>query len=119
MTRESDRHRRACISAAGGCSGRQRLYAARGCDRRGAARDGGFTMRYAMAFLDCPAYMDAGGTVRCDLPAEVEDWYAMGSTDGPLECARIRCPRGHLFNGPIESLTRHKEPVRAWLPNRR
>jgi len=29
----------------------------------------------------------------------------MGSTDGPLESARISCPRGHWFNGPIESLT--------------
>jgi hypothetical protein len=68
-------------------------------------------MRSEVAFLDCPAYMDACGATRCGLPAEVEDWYAMRSTDGPLECARIRCPRGHMFNGPIESLTRHKEPL--------
>jgi hypothetical protein len=76
-------------------------------------------MRYSTAFLDCPAYMDARGAVRCGLPAEVEDWYAMDSTDGPLECARIRCPRGHMFNGPVESLTWHKEPVSAPLPTRR
>ena len=83
------------------------------------AWDGGLTMRTEVAFLDCPAYMDAGGAVRCDLPAEVQDWYAMGSTDGPLECARIRCPRGHMFNGPIESLTRHKEPANTPLRARR
>jgi len=56
-------------------------------------------------FLDCPAYMDARGAVRCGLPAAVEDRYAAESTDGPLESARIRCPRGHFFNGPLEFLT--------------
>jgi hypothetical protein len=76
-------------------------------------------MRSEVAFLDCPAYVDDGGAVRCGLPAEVEDWYAMRSTDGPLECARIRCPRGHMFNGPVESLTRHEEPVSAPLRARR
>jgi len=29
----------------------------------------------------------------------------MRSSDGPLEAAMIRCPSGHWFNGPIESLT--------------
>ena len=29
----------------------------------------------------------------------------MTSTDGPLESARIRCPDGHMFNGPLDSLT--------------
>jgi hypothetical protein len=56
-------------------------------------------------FLDCPAYLDRQGTVRCGLPAEVEGRYTMTSTDGPLESARIRCPEGHVFNGPVESLT--------------
>lgn len=56
-------------------------------------------------FLDCPAYMDTSGAVRCGLPAEVEGRYTMSSTDGPLESARIRCPRGHWFNGPVDSLT--------------
>jgi hypothetical protein len=56
-------------------------------------------------FLDCPAYVDKHGAARCGLPAEVEYWYAVESTDGPLESARIRCPRGHWFNGPMESLT--------------
>jgi hypothetical protein len=28
----------------------------------------------------------------------------MHSTDGPLESAMIRCPAGHYFSGPIESL---------------
>jgi len=58
-----------------------------------------------VTFLDCPAYMDKTGSVRCGLPAEVQGRYTMRSTDGPLESAKIRCPRGHFFNGPIESLT--------------
>ena len=57
-----------------------------------------------MMFLDCPEYMDRHGTVRCGLPAEVEDWYTARSSDGPLESAKIRCPRGHWFNGPLDSL---------------
>ena len=63
-------------------------------------------------FLDCPAFMDKTGSVRCGLPAEVEGRYLMRSTDGPLESARIRCPRGHWFNGPIESLTLDDRPAR-------
>jgi len=58
-----------------------------------------------MAFLDCPAYMDRSGGVRCGLPAEVECRYTVRSSDGPLESAKIRCPRGHWFNGPTEFLT--------------
>jgi hypothetical protein len=56
-------------------------------------------------FLDCPAYLGGSGAVRCGLPAEVEERYSASSTDGPLDSARIRCPRGHWFNGHIESLT--------------
>ena len=63
-------------------------------------------------FTDCPAYMDKTGSVRCGLPAVVEGRYLMRSTDGPLESARIRCPRGHWFNGPIESLTLREDQVR-------
>jgi len=59
-------------------------------------------------FLDCPEYLDSRGAARCGLPAEVVDRYTAASTDGPLECAKIRCPRGHRFNGSIESLTWHK-----------
>ena len=61
-------------------------------------------MESHMMFLDCPAYL-GGGAARCGLPAEVETRYTVSSTDGPLESAKIRCPRGHWFNGPIESLT--------------
>ena len=63
----------------------------------------------AMMFLDCPAYMDAQGAKRCGLPAEIQDRYLASSTDGPLESAKIRCPRGHWFNGPIEFLTWGKD----------
>ena len=55
-------------------------------------------------FVDCPAYMNSSGSTRCGLPAVVADRYTMNSTDGPLESARIRCPRGHFFNGPLTSL---------------
>ena len=58
-----------------------------------------------MMFLDCPAYLDNEGAVRCGLPAEVRSRFVMRSTDGPLESAMIRCPVGHVFNAPIEYLT--------------
>jgi hypothetical protein len=64
-------------------------------------------------FLVCPAYLDADGTRRCGLPAEVETRYTMRSTDGPPESAKIRWPRGHWFNGPIEFLTMQQEPAMA------
>jgi hypothetical protein len=43
-----------------------------------------------MMFLDCPEYLDRARTERCGLPAEVESRYMIGSTDGPLESAKIR-----------------------------
>ncbi len=60
-----------------------------------------------MMFLDCPAYLDDERTLRCGLPAEVRCRFTMHSTDGPVESAMIRCPAGHWFNGPLESLTLH------------
>ena len=42
--------------------------------------------------VECPAFL-GHGAVRCGLPAEVEERYTLGSTDGPLPSARIRCPR--------------------------
>jgi hypothetical protein len=62
-------------------------------------------MEPSIVFVDCPAYLDDSGSVRCALPAEVEDRYTMRSTGGPLEGATIRCPRGHWFNGPVYSVT--------------
>jgi hypothetical protein len=59
-----------------------------------------------MMFLDCPAWLDHKGAVRCGLPAEVRCRFTMRSTDGPVESAMIRCPAGHYFCGAIESLTR-------------
>ena len=55
--------------------------------------------------VDCPEFLGSDGAARCGLPAEVEARYTIRSTDGPLESAKIRCPRGHWFNGPIESLS--------------
>jgi hypothetical protein len=68
-------------------------------------------MNASVMFLDCPAYLDADGAARCGLPAEVEYRYTMTSTDGPLESAKIRCPRGHGFNGPVEALVWQKPEV--------
>jgi hypothetical protein len=70
-------------------------------------------MEAKMMFLDCPAYLDDEGTLRCGLPAEVRCRFTMHSTDGPLESAMIRCPAGHWFNGPIESLTWEREDRHA------
>jgi hypothetical protein len=70
-------------------------------------------MEASVMFLDCPAYMDQHGANRCGLPAEVEYRYLVSSTDGPMESARIRCPRGHCFNGPLESLTWEKDRIAA------
>ncbi len=58
-----------------------------------------------MMFLDCPAYLGDEGAARCGLPAEVRCSYAMQSTEGPLDSVMIKCPSGHLFNGPLEFLT--------------
>ena len=58
-----------------------------------------------MMFLDCPAYLDQHGALRCGLPGEVRCRFTMHSTDGPLESAMIKCPAGHYFCGAIESLT--------------
>jgi hypothetical protein len=61
-------------------------------------------MTAGVTFLDCPAFMDADGGLRCCLPAHVQCRYISNSTGGPLEGAVIRCPAGHRFNGPIEFL---------------
>jgi hypothetical protein len=68
-------------------------------------------MDTTVMFLDCPAYLDRTGASRCGLPAAVEYRYTMQSTDGPLESAKIRCPRGHCFNGPLDSLVLDKTPA--------
>ena len=62
-------------------------------------------MESQIIFLDCPAQLDETGNPSCGLPALVQYRYRMRSTDGPLECAKIRCPRGHWFSGPLGSLT--------------
>jgi hypothetical protein len=58
-----------------------------------------------MMFLDCPAYLDGDGALRCGLPAEVADRVTLRSTDGPAEILKISCPAGHWFNAPLDSLT--------------
>jgi hypothetical protein len=58
-----------------------------------------------LMFVDCPAYLDRPGGERCGLPAEVRSRFTLDSTDGRLDSAMIRCPAGHWFTGPLESLT--------------
>ncbi len=67
-------------------------------------------MNPSVMFMDCPAYMDRRGTIRCGLPAAVEYRYTVSTMAGLLESAKIRCPRGHWFNGPVEALTWDKHP---------
>jgi hypothetical protein len=76
-------------------------------------RKRGLVMDTWTKFLDCPAYMDRQGAERCGLPAVVEDCYAVRSLDGPLDSVRIRCPRGHWFNGPVDALTWQRTPAAA------
>jgi hypothetical protein len=70
-------------------------------------------MEGQVMFLVCPAYLHTDGASRCGLPAEVRARYTVRSTAGPLESAKIRCPRGHWFNGPIEFLTLPDKPAAA------
>ena len=62
-------------------------------------------------FLDCPAYADKHGTARCGLPAALEYRYTVSSSHGPVDGAKIRCPRGHWFNGPVGALTWQQHPA--------
>lgn len=73
-------------------------------------------MDTSVMFMDCPAYMDRTGAARCGLPAAVEYRYAVRSTDGPLESVKLRCPRGHSFNGPLESMLWDKAPAETPRP---
>ena len=73
-------------------------------DRHETDSEGGDTMDHDATFLDCPAYLDKADAARCGLPAEVEYRFPIRSTDGVLHGAKIRCPRGHWFIGPVETL---------------
>ena len=44
---------------------------------------------------DCP---------ECGLPSDVESAGRLESTDGPIEHAKVRCPKGHFFLMPAEDL---------------
>ncbi len=50
----------------------------------------GATVDSQVEFLDCPAYLNDQGTVRCGLPAEVVDRFSLGLTDGWLARRRDR-----------------------------
>src|SRR5215813_15178992 len=68
------------------------------------SREKGPTVDSQVEFLECPAYVDHQGTVRCGLPAEVIDRFSLESTDGRLAAVAIVCPVGHRFNGVVDSL---------------
>jgi len=70
-------------------------------------------MDTSVTFLDCPAYVDKHGAARCGLPATVEYRYPIRSIEGMLDAVKIRCPRGHWFNGPIDALTVAASPSTA------
>ena len=40
----------------------------------------------------------------------VEYRYTIRSTEQVLDAVKIRCPRGHWFNGPVEALTVAESP---------
>ena len=75
-------------------------------------------MATSVMFIDCPAYMDELGAVRCGLLAEVQDQYTMTSTGRPLGSAKIQCPRRHWFNGPVVFFTWAKD-ASPWTQRRR
>ena len=73
----------------------------------------GLAVDPSVMFMDCPEYLNRQGTARCGLPAAVEYRYTVSSMEGLLEAAKIRCPRGHWFSGPVEALTWEKRPGTA------
>jgi hypothetical protein len=77
-------------------------------------------MTTSVMFLDCPAYTNSDGSSRCGLPAAAQYRYTVESSSGPLESAKIRCPLGHWFNGPIEFLTwgHSNQPARGPVTGR-
>ena len=54
-------------------------------------------------FLDCPAWLDNDGTVRCGLPAEVKRRYITRSTDG--------APRKHHDQLPCRALVQRAHRI--------
>jgi len=90
----------------------------------GVRADLGLAMDFGVMFMDCPEYLDKQGTTRCGLPAAVEYRYTVSSLEGLLEAAKIRCPHGHWYSGPVEALTweKHNSPAtgtgqpRRWRP---
>jgi hypothetical protein len=41
----------------------------------------------------------------CELPAEVMDRFALGSTDGPVDHVAVACPAGHYFRMAVDRLS--------------
>jgi hypothetical protein len=61
-------------------------------------------MDKVVEFIDCPAYLDDSGALRCGLPAEVVGRYSLGSAHGRLTAATIVCPLGYRFNATVDAL---------------
>lgn len=51
-----------------------------------------------------PGWLQITTCPQCQVPAEVVARHVLDSTDGPVEHARVRCARKHVFNLPVEML---------------
>jgi hypothetical protein len=49
-------------------------------------------MNPSVMFMDCPAYMDRRGTIRCGLPAAVEYRYTVSTMAGCWKAPRSAAP---------------------------
>ena len=82
-----------------GVGGGLALPGGRAASARQAPADGGLPIDASTMFLDCPAYMNKTGSVRCGLPAEVEGRYLMRSTEARWK-ARGSVPARPLVQRP-------------------
>jgi hypothetical protein len=47
---------------------------------------------------------------QCSRPAQITDRFTLGSTSGPLEHVKTRCPEGHRFTVLEEDLQAYRPP---------
>lgn len=55
----------------------------------------------------------------CDLPAEVTDRFALGSTDGPVDHVAVACAGGHHFRMAVDRLSAKAQEQLAELDSAR
>ena len=54
-----------------------------------------------MSRVSCP---------QCARPAEITERFTLGSTDGPLDHVKTRCPEGHWFTVPEDRVQAYQVP---------